>query len=162
METRQKVEKLFKYYPELKKNLDILKFQIDNFSGMSDEQVIESMNYSVPDGERVSTSNIADKPARIALTYQDVTDRESQEMLQELTRRYMKEKGELDVFVYCISLLEPKLSDVITDLVVNRMTWIDAAEKYEVSLTMVGEYRKKGIREVSKMLQQNFLFNLVG
>jgi hypothetical protein len=153
METKKKVEKLFKYYHEAKQNVEILRFQIANFAGIDDTQVIESLNYSIPEGERVTTSNIADKSSRIALIYKNVALDEGEELLKGMMRRYIKEKNELEVFEHCITLLEQPLSDIITDLVMNRMTWIAAAEKYHVHQNMVDNYRKKAIKEITRMIE---------
>lgn len=155
METRKKVERLFKYYHEAKQSLGILKFQIASFTGESDDQVIESLNYAVPEGERVSTSTIADKSARIALIYRDVANEQSQELLREMARRYYVQKNDIELFEYCITLLEPRLSKIITDIVINKMTWQNAAEKYYVSTRMIGEYRLKAIRQITQFMDMD-------
>ncbi|WP_053006389.1 hypothetical protein [Desulfosporosinus acididurans] len=161
METRKKVERLFKYYPEAKQNLEILKFQIGSYAGADEDEVIESLTYTVPEGERVSNSNISDKSSRIALIYKDIADHESQEQLQDMLKRYYLQKNELDVFEYSIKLLEPRLSRIITDIVINKMTWMEVSEKYYVSVNTVAEWRKKAIRQLTKMLESSLLFNRV-
>lgn len=157
METKQKVERLFKHYGEQKQSLEILGFQILNFVGAKDDEVIEALNFAVPEGERVSTSSLADKSARIALMYKDQVDRESQEMFKGMAKRYITQKNELALFEYCITLLEKRLSEVIKDIVINKMSWADAAEKYNVSVNAIGDYRKKAIKELTKMLEPSCL-----
>jgi hypothetical protein len=155
LETRKKVERLFKYYQEAKQSLGILKFQIANFTGESDEDVIESLNYAMPLGERVSTSTIADKSARIALMYRDVANKQSQELLKGMVRRYLIQKNDIELFEYCITLLEPRLSSIITDMVINKMTWQNTAEKYYVSTRMIGKYRLNAIRQIAQFMDMN-------
>ncbi len=151
MENKEQVERLFKYYREIKQNLNILGHQIANFYGVNDEEVIAGLNFSAPQGERVQTSNISDKPARIASIYRDVADRESEEILRGMIRQHYTQKLELDMFEYCITLLDPRLSSIITDMVINGMTWDEMGEKYFVSQSMLSKYRKKAIKEITRM-----------
>lgn len=151
MEIKEQVERIFKYYHEIKQNLDILEHQIANFYGVNDEEVIAGLNFAAPQGERVQTSNISDKPARIASIYRDVADRESEEILRGMIRQHYTQKLELDMFEYCITLLDPKLSEVITDMVVNKMQWDVMSNKYHVSQATLGRYRKKAISDITRM-----------
>ena len=109
------------------------------------------MTFATPDGERVTTSGVADKTARIALVYQSIADDHNEEILRELLKQYHTQKSEIDLLEFCISLLEPRLSEIITDMFINKMTWAETAEKHFVSLRMIGKYRQKGITELCKM-----------
>ena len=69
METKERVKRLLKGHREIKQNLDILWFQIENFSGLGHDEVITALTFSSPEGEYVHNSNISDKSGRIALMY---------------------------------------------------------------------------------------------
>lgn len=45
--------KMFKDYPKMKQELTVLEFKLRDFKGISREDIIESMNFSRPQGERV-------------------------------------------------------------------------------------------------------------
>ena len=153
MDTKAKVTRLLKSHREIKQNLDILQFQIAHFSGLSYDEVIAALTFSSPEGEYVQNSNISDKSGRIALMYQALADSEGEELLKGMIRRYQSEKRELDVFEYCITLLEPKLAEVLTDMVINRMAWDELQNKYSISQTTLARYRKKAAGEITKMLE---------
>ena len=64
-----KIEKMIREYPQMKMELDCLEDQIRNFRGISETDMIDSMCFSQPGGERVSTSNIPDKTMKIGTTF---------------------------------------------------------------------------------------------
>lgn len=113
------VEKLFRNYPERKKELEILKFRISNFKGIDADEVIESMCFFNPQGERVRTSGPSDKTASVAINYRKVADRMEDEYFDSLLEMYRKKKEELDFFLFAISKLRGILPDVIEDMVVE-------------------------------------------
>jgi len=47
--------------------------------------------------------------------------------------------------------LEPRLSGVITDMFINKMTWDEMCDKYYVSRNMLSKYRKTGIIQIANM-----------
>jgi hypothetical protein len=153
---KDRVDRLAKYYHEYKKNLEILHHQIENFAGESCDDVIAALNYQTPEGERVTNSGIANKPARIASIYQSVTDIESGEILRGMLKQYYSLKSDLELFEYCIKTLEPKLSGIITDMIINRVRWDDIEEKYSITRPILGKYRKKGLADIATMFDLRY------
>lgn len=153
MDTKERVKRLLKSHREIKQNLDILRFQIEHFSGLGYDEVITSLTFTSPEGEYVHNNNISDKSGRIALMYQALAYSEGEELLMGMIKRYQSEKRELDVFEYCITLLEARLSEVITDMVINRMAWDEIQNKYNISQTTLARYRKKAVGDIAKMLE---------
>lgn len=152
MDCKQRVESLLKNYNEIQRHLDRLNFEIERFSGLDYEQVIETMNYAAPEEERVQSSSISDKSGRLALSYKEYTNKLNADVVA-LALEYYTQKDELDVLDYCINLLDPKLSEIITDMFVNKMTWDEMSYKYHVSRTMLSKYRKKGINSIASLFQ---------
>ena len=54
------VERIFKEYREWKHSLALLEFELGRFQGIPYEDVIESLCFSKPQGERVQTSGTYD------------------------------------------------------------------------------------------------------
>jgi hypothetical protein len=152
LKIKQRVEWLLKNYHEIKRHLDRLNYEIKRFTGLSYEQVIETMNYAAPEGERVQTSNISDKSGRLALSYRDYADQLNSDVM-ELAKEYHAQKDEMDVLDYCIQLLEPSLSEIITDMYINRMTWSRLCSKYHISEKTLARYRKNGIAQITKTFE---------
>ncbi len=151
MDSKTMVEDLLKNYRSMRRNLENLKLEIEHFTGQSYDQVIEELTFAAPVGERVQNNNVSDKSSRIALIYRNVADGQNQEILQALYERFCAQKMELDMLEYRIKLLEPKLSEVMWDMFVHGLSWSQLCDKYSVSHTMIGKYRKKGIVELAKL-----------
>lgn len=150
MDAKEHVEYLLKHYHEIKRSLDRLQFEIERFSGLSYDKVIEALNFTTPEGERVQSNSISDKCGRIALMYQEHADKLNGDVMA-LAWQYHTGKSELDVLEYCITLLEPRLSEVVTDMFINKMSWDEMCIKYYVSRNMLSKYRKTGIDRIDKM-----------
>jgi len=148
LKIKQRVEWLLKNYHEIKRHLDRLNYEIKRFTGLSYEQVIETMNYAAPEGERVQTSNISDKSGRLALSYRDYADQLNSDVMG-LAKEYHAQKDEMDVLDYCIQLLEPSLSEIITDMYINKITWDEICEKNHISRKTLARYRKTGISQIA-------------
>lgn len=155
MGTKEYVEYLLKNYYEIKKQLSVLRFEIEHFTGLNYEDVIAALSFEQVSGERVTTSSISDKTGKIALIYREIAENQNNEILKEHIKKYYEQKKELELLDYCISVLSDILSGVITDLFINQISWIEISKKYSISLSMVGKCRKKGIIELTKLFESS-------
>ncbi|MDY2990616.1 MAG: hypothetical protein SOR91_03985 [Hornefia butyriciproducens] len=150
----ERIEKLIREYPKKKRDLECLKRQIADFKGITDEDMIDVMYFSHPEGERVQTSGVSDKTARIAVTYKDKMERINSEWYEHLEKEYYELDEEVRFFESALKSLPDELSDVMTDMIIYRYTWDSLCSIYHVSRTMIAKYRRKAIRELEDMYQQ--------
>lgn len=143
-----KVERMMRDYTQMKTEAKCLENQIRDFRGISETEMIESMLYSHPEGERVQTSNISDKTARIATSYRERMEHINREWYDYLEKKYLLLSEDIRFFESAIRSLSGNLPYVITDMIINRLTWDTLAEKYYVSRAMIGKYRKKAVAEL--------------
>ena len=136
----ERIEKIIKEYHRMKKERNCLEHQIRNFKGISEKEMIDSMNFHSPEGERVQTSNISNKPASIALNYHEKMER----MLDE----------EIRFFEAAVSTLSGYLPEFMTDMVIKGCTWDYLCEHYHISRTMVAKNRRKAIRELEELYEK--------
>lgn len=151
MEIKEYVEQLLKGYRDKKRSLENLKLEMERFSGLSYDKVIETLNFAAPVGERVQNNSVSDKSARIALSYRDVADGQNQEILEELEKQYYILKSELNMLEHRIRLLEPNVSEVIWDMFIAGLTWPVLCKKYSLSYATIGRYRNRGIAELCRL-----------
>lgn len=144
----ERIEKIMQSYQQIVMERNCLENQIMNFQGITASEMIESMYFVQPDGERVQTSGVSDKTGRIAITYKDRMNRINREWQEHLVKKHAAIFEELLFFESAILSLSGILPDFISDMVINGLTWDDLAAKYHVSRTMVAKYRKKAIREL--------------
>ena len=65
----ERIEKLIRDYPKLKRQQKCLYYQLADFHGISEQETIDTMYFSQPEGERVQTSGTSNKTANIALNF---------------------------------------------------------------------------------------------
>lgn len=146
-------EVMMKEYKNMKKELTVTEFQLRQFQGVSEQDMIDSMLYSHPEGERVQTSTLSDKTANIAIKYRTAIERENDEWYEFLFHRYMFLKEELEFFEHAVSRLEEKHRSIITNLLDEDMTWDIMMDRYHVSHTMIAKYRKAALKELDKQYE---------
>lgn len=143
-------ETMMREYKTMKRELSVTEFQLRQFQGVSEQDMIESMLYSHPEGERVQTSTLSDKTANIAINLRAAIERENDGWYDFLFNRYRFLKEELDFFENAVSRLDERHKNIITDLLDEEMTWDILMERYHVSHTMIGKYRKAALKELEK------------
>lgn len=144
----ERIEKIMQDYPQMVMERTCLENQILNFKGITETEMIESMYFTQPEGERVQASGVSDKTARIAITYKNKMERINCEWQEHLEKKHSILAEELIFFESAVLSLSGILPDFISDMVIEGLTWDDLADKYHVSRTMVAKYRKKAIREL--------------
>ena len=82
------VEKMISEYPHMVREREHLKKQIESCEFLSADELISAMSFSHPDGERVQSSDLSDKTARIALGYREKLERINNELVVPMQKRY--------------------------------------------------------------------------
>jgi hypothetical protein len=147
----ERIEKLMREYPQMKTEAKCLENQIRDFRGITETEMIESMLYSHPEGERVQTSGVSDKTARIAISYREQMERINSEWYDYLEKKYVLLTEELRFFESAVRSLPDSLADFTSDLVFEHMTWDALESRYHVSRFTVKTYRKKAIAELERL-----------
>ncbi|MCM1232375.1 MAG: hypothetical protein NC489_19815 [Ruminococcus flavefaciens] len=147
----ERVERIIKDYPGTVREIRCLREQIRNFEGVTEQEVIDTMNFSNPDGDRVQTSNIAGKTASIATTYRERVRRINREWIDHLTTKLAWLEEEMDFFHSSLRALSPEYASMMWDLVVEGLTWDYLERKYNICRATVGKYRKKAILELDAL-----------
>lgn len=151
----ERIENMMKEYPRLKTELKCLEAQIRNFRGITEEEMIDSMNFHSPEGERVQTSNISNKPASIALSYHERMEEINREWYEYLEKRYMMLSEEIRFFESALTALSGYLPEFMEDMVVKGYTWDYLCEHYHISRTMVAKNRRKAMLELEELYRKH-------
>ena len=129
-------------YPKNKMEQECLLRQICSFRGITEQEMIDSLYFTRPDGERVQTSGSSDKTAMVALNYKSQMARINEEWYDHLEDEYLKLTEELRFFESAVLSL-PGIQGKV----------FQAAEKFYISRRTVGNYRAKAIEELTKMYE---------
>ena len=113
-----RAEAMFKEYKTMKKELSVLQFQMSQFKGVDENDLILSMQFSHPEGgDRVQTSNISDKTASVAMNYRQRMERENDEWFDFLFNRYRYVSEEVAFFESSVAALPDILPNLIMDMI---------------------------------------------
>lgn len=149
-----RAEAMFKEYGIMKKELAVLQFQMSQFKGVDENDIILSMQFSHPEGgDRVQTSTISDKTASVAMNYKKIAERENEEWFNYLFCRYRYINEEVAFFESSVAALPGNLSGVMKDLISGELTWENIALKYHVTTAMIAKYKKKALSELEAMYE---------
>lgn len=151
----ERIEKLINDYPSMIREQALLANQIKNFRGLSEIDMIESMVFNAPEGERVQTSGVSQKTANVAVSYSTRILEMNQGWVKNLEMEYALITEEILFFQSAIDVLEPKLSELMKDLVIDRMQWDEIIRKHHISKTMVAKRRKKAIKELEYLYEKH-------
>lgn len=146
-----RVERIMQEYRQMVMERVCLENQIRNFQGITEEEMIDSLQFSQPDAERVQTSGVSDKTGRIAVSYKGKMDRINKEWQAHLEKKHAVLVEELLFFESAALSLSGILPAFISDMVIQGLSWDDLAAKYHISRTMVAKNRKRAIRELENL-----------
>ncbi len=151
----ERVEKLIREYPTMLMQRECLRNQIRHFKGATESDIIYSMNFGAPEGERVQTSNISDKTCSIASVYKDRVERINREWMEHLVLRLSALDDEIEFFRSAVRALPGVLAPFTEDLVMERLTWDYLEGKYHISRKTVSAYKKRAVEELDKLYAEH-------
>ena len=143
-------ETMMKEYKSMRRELSVTEFQLQQFQGVSEQDMIDSMLYSHQEGEKVQSSTLSDKTASIAVNFRKRMEQENDAWYEFLFQRYKYLKEELDFFDNAVDRLGQRHRNIIRDLLDEDMTWEIMMDRYHVSHTMIAKYRKAALKELNR------------
>lgn len=159
METKEYVEYLLENYNEILKDIEQLKFELETFEELVPEEMIDVMNFSTGNEERVAAYRVSDKTCKIALIYNEVAKRMNNEAKEEIRKMIIASEYEIKKLDYCIDRLDEKVKETIKSVYINKYSWADVCKKLYISENTLNKYRRKGIEEIKGMFQLGRLAN---
>lgn len=144
-----KAEEIVKRYDEIKKELKLLDFQLSNFKGVSEKDIIDTMTYSHNEGDKVKTSGTSDKTFNIATKYQSIRERKNDEWYEFLWRRKINLMEEMEFFEQSMEIIEH--NDIAKAMFIQKMTWTEIESLFSLSHSAVGKYRKQVLKELEEI-----------
>ena len=152
---RERIEALIRDYQKNKMELKCLEHQIRNFRGISENEMIDTMYFTQPEGERVQTSGVSDKTAKIAMSYRERMDAINEEWYQHLEKQYFSLAEEISFFESAVKALPGEIGEIMQDIVFSQASWEEVADKHYVSRRTIGRYRQKAIDELVVLYEKH-------
>ena len=152
---RERIEALIRDYQKNKMELKCLEHQIRNFRGISENEMIDTMYFTQPEGERVQTSGVSDKTAKIAMSYRERMDAMNEEWYQHLEKQYFALAEEISFFESAVNALPGKMGEIMQDMIFSQASWDELADKHFVGRTTIWRYRQKAIDELVVLYEKH-------
>ncbi|MGT2895419.1 hypothetical protein ACVRZR_03450 [Streptococcus entericus] len=147
-------ERLFMNYEVMQKEVRLLRHQLENFVGITEEEMIDTMVFGGQSDEpRVSMTKRHDRTETIALSFREKTAAANRELYQFLSDRYLKLIQDLAFFETAIKQLPEELSTFVVDLVVEGESWDNLMVKYHISRSSITRWKKRAIKELDAIYQ---------
>lgn len=139
------VEKIIKEYPQMVREVERLDKQIKSCEFISADELITAMAFSHPDGERVQSSDLSDKTAKIAMSYQAKLDKINDEVIMPMVKRKAALEEEIEFFEYSVRHLPEDVVEISQEIFLNGMTWEEAENYFYTSNWEIRTKRRKAI-----------------
>ncbi|MGQ7427545.1 hypothetical protein ACTGWY_10950, partial [Streptococcus suis] len=96
---------------ELKSDLEMLKYRLEHFKPVTENEVIGSLVFEKSDEPRVKSTPTNQRSEMIALNFREKMIQENEEQLADLSQRYIRLANDLDNFEMALKFLKGDLYD---------------------------------------------------
>lgn len=146
-----KAEYILTHYDELKRDLEMLKYQLDNFKPVTENEVIGSLVFAKSDEPKVSCTPTNQRSEMIALSFRERMIQENEELLADLTQRYLCLSRDIEAFDMAIRFLKGDQSDFALELLKPDCNWDYLMREFHISRGTVHNWRRKLLEHIRQI-----------
>lgn len=146
-----KAEYILTHYNELKVDLEMLKYRLDNFKPVMENEVIGSLVFERSDEPKVISTPTNQRSEMIALTFREKMIQENEELLSDLSQRYIHLANDLDTFEMAVRFLKGELSDFAVELLKPDCNWDYLMREFHISRGTVHNWRQKLLEHIRQI-----------
>ncbi len=149
------VEELLRNYPRMVERRDELKIELKYLRDrmITDEDIIESLTFSHPEGERVQTSGPCEKTSKIAFVYQNRVKAANDEILARKQIEYEELCAEIDFLEEAIGKLPDEEREVMSDMVINGEPWYKVEMDHYLGHSTLQRTRQRAVNSIIRRYQ---------
>ncbi|ASI66194.1 MULTISPECIES: hypothetical protein [Streptococcus] len=146
-----KAEHILTHYNELKSDLEMLKYRLDHFKPVTENEVIASLVFEKSDEPRVNSTPTNQRSEMIALNFREKMIQENEEQLADLSQRYIRLANDLDNFEMTIKFLKGDLYDFAQSMLKTDSNWDSLMREFHISRSTVRNWRRKVLDHVREV-----------
>jgi len=150
-DTRAQVINLLENYSANERKISVLHFELDNYSSVPNNEMIEAMALTHGDGAGGSSGHISDKTLYIALNYQTKVDKMNGDAKEEIVTQLVELERNKKRLDYYISLLESRQAKVLQLVYFKKMTWEEVATRIGVAPRTARKIKDNAVDELVKL-----------
>lgn len=146
-----KAEYILTHYNELKGDLEMLKYRLENFKPVTENEVIGSLVFERSDEPKVTSTPTNLRSEVIALSFRDKMIQENEELLADLTQRYIRLANDLDNFEIAIRFLKDDLAEFAQEMLKPECNWDSLMREFHISRGTVHNWRRKLLEHIRQI-----------
>lgn len=149
---QEEVLRQLEEYGANKRRIDALRYELEQYSDVTPEEIIDSMNFSHSmDGVRLSMGHTSDKTPYIALNYLNQAAEENRRTKEEILAEYLPVVRKVDRLEHYISLLKSQEAAVIYLTYRDCLKNVDIAKRLKVSVKSVSNIKKRAVAHLCQL-----------
>jgi len=156
MTSKEYIRNAVAEYPRIKKELELLRKQIDDYVGITENEAISALVFRKSDQPMVDNSNISDKTANVALMFREFIKRMNEQGVAEITMEYYERKHFIDWFDCQVGMIKEELKRSVFQEILTGLTHSKIAKKYYICEKEVYRYKKEVKERMEKALERDF------
>jgi len=149
------VREMLENYREKKSSLNLLKLELERFHGITQDEMIESLNLLKGDGDLVQTSEVSDKTAKIAISYREIAGKLNDAATNEILKDAATLEYDINFLENVVECLSPRNCEIIKDIYFNQLPASDVAHKHNMSERWLSEVRKRSIKKIVSQYEKH-------
>lgn len=126
---RNQVIEYLKSYPELVQKRDILRYELEHPTMVSDNEMLEAMSFLKGSGG-IPLGGVSNKTLYIAMNYHDAAERVNSEARNDLVKRLLPLENEINRLEYYVKMLSERELDVI------HKTYFEGKRQQEIAMLL--------------------------
>ena len=147
---RKMIIGLLERYPEKKRKMEQLRYELDNPAQIGENELIESLSFPTS-GESRASSHVSNKTMKIALHYQDTLRHMNFGTVTEIVQDLRTLESEIGRIEHYVSLLEELKSHIIRMLYFERKSFADLENENQYSRSTLYRNRNEAIDNLVSM-----------
>ncbi|MGT2922826.1 hypothetical protein ACVR0U_05915 [Streptococcus canis] len=146
-----KAEYILTHYNELKGDLEMLKYRLENFKPVTENEVIGSLVFERSDEPKVTSTPTNQRSEVIALSFRGKMIQENEELLADLIQRYIRLANDLDNFEMAIRFLKDDLAEFAQEMLKPECNWDSLMREFHISRGTVHNWRRKLLEHIRQI-----------
>lgn len=143
-----KAEYILTHYNELRGDLEMLQYRLENFKPVTENEVIGSLVFERPDEPKVTNTPTNQRSEMITLSFREKMIQENEELLSDLSQRYIRLATDLDNFNMALKFLKGELADFAQSMLQPECSWDSLMKEFHISRSTVRNWRRKVLDHV--------------
>ena len=151
-DTRKQVIDLLKAYPEMLRQITLLRYELEHPTNISADEMISAMSFAKHDGEGGRPAGVvSNKTLYIVMNYQQAMTKLDEERSGELAKELFELEGRVKKLEYYMSILTEQERESIRLYFFEKRTLQQISDALKISHWAVRKCRDSGVDSLVKM-----------